>query len=719
MLRRSLKLSASLLALCSSGTALAQQTAVVANPADSSQSGVFNLGEIEQVTITGSPLAATINESTVSGEEAFKFNALTVDRALDLAAGAASGATGGPRNERLFFVRGFDRFESPLYVDGIRVYLPQDNRLDLGFFPTSNLAEIQIEKGYVSVLDGPGALGGAVNLVTRKPTQPIEYDARGGVTLAGDGQYEGFNTSALVGGATDTQYWQVSGADTKLDQWRLPDSFSGSASQPAGWRLRSGTDDYSTNLKYGWRPNSTDEYSLSYTGDWGKKQATFSVTDPVATQKDWQWPYWNVQSLYFLSNTAIGDTAYVKTKLYYNSFRNGLYSFDNANEDTQTTSKAFDSYYSDSSYGGSIELGNNFGDRDTVKGAFFYRRDTHIQWQKIFAPVFTEPHQTSDEDTYSIAAENRLHVLPNLDFVAGASYDWRDLLQAQSYIDPTAKTPGVFVNFPLANGQSPNGQGALIYNYSDSGHIYADVSDRSRFPTLFERFSTRFGSSLSNPNLKAERAINYEVGGGDTLFGNTHIDVAVYASQVTGLLENVPIIFCDTTSTAPKNCNGPNGVPGTQTAVNQTQNVGNGWYFGYDLSADAVILPDLQAGVRFSYIDRNLDAQNPANPPLPANFHLTGEPFAQGFVYVSWAVTTQLTVTPNLQAASDRWGTSLGGGYAKAGSFVSLNLEADYGVTENLILQAGAKNLLDQNYQLVPGFPSEGRSFFLNLRFRS
>ena len=62
-----------------------------------------------------------------------------------------------------------------------------------------------------------------------------------------------------------------------------------------------------------------------------------------------------MQSLYFLSNTAIGKTAYVKTKAYYNTFLNGLYSYDNANYNTQTTSKAFRSYYSDYAYGGSIE----------------------------------------------------------------------------------------------------------------------------------------------------------------------------------------------------------------------------------------------------------------------------------------------------------------------------------------------------------------------------
>src|SRR5258708_2100063 len=251
---------------------------------------IFNLGQIEQVRVTASPMAATISESTVSAEEAFKFNALTVDRALDLVPGAASGTTGGPRNERLFFIRGFDRFQSPLYVDGIRVYLPADNRLDLGFFLTSNLAQIQVEKGYVSVLSGPGAVGGAINLVTRKPTQPFEYEARAGIALGGNGEYNGYNSSGLVGGATDKYYWQASGAVTKTDQFYLSDKFTPTPSEDGGNRDHSDARNYNLNLKVGSTPNATDEYSLSYSGQWGQKNPTLSTTDHAATHNDWRCP---------------------------------------------------------------------------------------------------------------------------------------------------------------------------------------------------------------------------------------------------------------------------------------------------------------------------------------------------------------------------------------------------------------------------------------------
>jgi iron complex outermembrane receptor protein len=694
---------------------------VAANSAATMPSNIFDLGQIEQVTITASPLSQAISRSVVTGEETFKFNALTLDRALDLAAGVQSGSTGGPRNERLFFIRGFDRFQSPLYVDGIRVYLPADNRVDTSFFQTANVAEVQIDKGYVSVLSGPGALGGAVNLVTRKPTQAFEYDARAGIQLGNEG-YNGYNTSGLLGGATEKYYWQASGAITKTDHWALSDKFTPTPSEDGGVRDHSDARNYDLNLKVGATPNATDEYSLSYSGQWNKKDATLSTIDTIASQKDWRWPYWDLQSLYFLSNTSVGRTAYVKTKIYYNSFRNGLYSYDNANYNTQTTTKAFNSYYSDYAFGGSVEVGNNFFDgRDILKGAFFFRRDNHVEWQQIFAPRFTEPHQQSEEDTYSVALENRFRVTDQVDFVVGASYDWRHLLIAQDFIDPTTTKPGVFVNYPLADGHAPNIQGAVIYNYSDTGHVYANVSDRARFPTLFERFSTRFNSTLSNPGLKAERAVNYEIGAGDTLF-NTRFDAAVFYSDVTDALENVPILFCDTTSTVnPKNCPAGGPFTGVNTSVNQTQNVGHGKYLGFELSADSRVLDDVQAGVRFTYLNRTLDAQNPANPPLPLDFHLTGMPSVQTFAYVTWDVLPDLSLTPNIQAANDRWSNLAGNMnvFLKTGSFFLLNFEAQYSLTDEIDIQVGARNLLDENYSLVAGFPSEGRNYFINVRVRS
>lgn len=682
--------------------------------------GVFNLGRIEQITVAGTAAAAAIGETKIGNDQITAFNALTLDKVLDQVPGVSTSTTGGTRNEQLFFVRGFDRFQTPLFVDGIRVYLPADNRLDIGFFTTANLSEVQVEKGYVSVLSGPGALGGAINLVTRKPTKEFEYDARIGLTAGNELGYNGYNASAYLGHATGQYYLSVSGTVTKTDQFRLSDDFAGTATQPKGDRIDSASRNYSLNLKAGYTPNATDEYSLSYSGQWGKKEAPYSVSDTLASQRNWTWPWWNVQNVYFLSNTAFGDSAYLKTKVYYSSFLNGLYSYDDATFTAQTLPKSFRSLYSDYAYGANLETGYSFGTADTLKLSGFYRRDSHTEWQVIYKPAFTEPKQTSVEDTRSIALENRYQIADPLVFVAGLSYDYRHLLKAEDFVDPAAAgQTGTFVHYPVHDGSAANVQGELIYTLGDGGSLHASISDRARFPTLFDRYSTKFGTTISNPALETERAINYEIGGADTFYG-VHVDGAVFYSRITKAIVSVPIVFCDTTSTATKNCTGAAGVAGVKTSTTQTQNVGTGDYLGFELAASGKLLDSLTAGISYSYVDRSLSAQNPSNPALTAGYHLTGMPNSQAFVYLAFTPLPDWTLRPSIQTASNRWSTNTAGtAYYKTGSYFLTNLETDYDLCDHTTLAVGVKNLFDVNYTVTYGFPSEGRNVFANLRIKS
>jgi iron complex outermembrane receptor protein len=118
--------------------------------------GIYTLGQLD-----------LIGGSTITNEAMWTFNKNSVDQAVGILLGVTMTNTGGSRNEKDILVRGFDRFRVPLYEDGVRIYLPYDNRLDFGRFLTPDLSEVQVEKGYVSVLNGPGGEGGAINLVSR------------------------------------------------------------------------------------------------------------------------------------------------------------------------------------------------------------------------------------------------------------------------------------------------------------------------------------------------------------------------------------------------------------------------------------------------------------------------------------------------------------------------------------------------------------------------
>ncbi len=531
----------------SAATEGGQQTAVTGpvtpGAGGAAQTGIYGLGGIN-----------LLGGTVITTEQTWYFSKPTLDEAMALAPGVVASNSGGTRNERLIFVRGFNRWQVPLSIDGVRVFLPYDNRLDYGRFQTVDIAEIQIAKGYASVLDGPGAIGGAINLVTKRPTKEAEFEVGSSLTMGRDGSYEGYSSYAAAG--TRQQFWYMMATATVLDKkgWMLSDDFKPTTNQGAGWRDNSDSNDWRATAKIGFTPNATDEYSFAVVHQEGEKGAPFHVTDPIGSQKYWSWPYWDVTNIYAHSTTRIGQASYVNTKLYYNMFDNALYSYDTAAMNTQTTNKAFQSFYHDKAYGGSIDGGTDLTNWDTLKGAFHYRRDIHVEYQNLYTgsacgtsipsislggPPCQEPHQTSMEDVYSAAVENTFHATSKIDFVTAGSYDWRVLYKAQDWT--TTNNLGLFdyTKIGLKGGKDSdafNWQTALVYRYSSNAKIYASISDRTRFPTLFERFSSKFGGAISNPDLLPEEATNYELGWAGKLWG-AKLSTAVFYSDVSNLIE--------------------------------------------------------------------------------------------------------------------------------------------------------------------------------------
>jgi iron complex outermembrane receptor protein len=679
--------------------------------AQAADAGVYTLGEL--VVTARTQGGQSIGGAVVSGETLQAYNRQSVDQALSLVPGANAANTGGSRNERVVYVRGFDRFQTTLSIDGVRVFLPADNRIDFARFLTADLAEVQVAKGYVSVLDGPGGLGGAINLVTLKPSADFEAEAQASLFLGRGLDKDGYLVSARVGGRAGGFYWQASGADTRRDHFTLSHRFAPTPLEDGGAREHSNSDDWRINLKAGWQPNDTDEYSLNYTRSEGQKNAPYSATD-AASSRFWSWPYWNTDSLAFLSRTRLADGLTLRARLYRNSFDNLLSAFDSAAQDTQSIPRAFDSYYKDHAIGGNVELDWAPTPTSRLKGVFYARRDVHHERQEgftrtpasgspsVFAP-YSEPRQTDDEDTYSIAAEYSTALSGRLDLVVGAAYDWTDLREANDVnVQVTGATIAdsvitfLPVTYPLKNNHALNGQAALTWKADDDTRLHVSVSDRARFPTIFERFSSRFGSAIPNPDVREERAVNYEVGGETRLAGGVTLSGAVFYSDLKDALIQIPVV-----------------VPGFGT-VNQTKNAADGHYYGFEASIAQTVSPTFEWGGNVTYMRRKL-----TDPTDPA-FRPQGVPDWKAFAYADWRPLPRLTVRPNVEYADQRWTvtTSAPVAFYRTGGYLLVNLAADYDLNDQVRLTVAVQNLGDQDYQLTDGFPEAGRSYYASIRAR-
>lgn len=682
--------------------------------APAGEDGVFTLG---QVTVMGERIADSTGDAKVSAEEIWKYNVNTLTDAVKLVPGVTSSViSNGRRNEGDISVRGFDRWRVPLSIDGIRVYLPADNRIDFNRFLTPDLGEIQIRKGFVSVLDGPGAMGGAVNLVTRKPRKEFESEFQTGASFDRGGDYEGWFGTAIVGTKQENWYAQASATQLKRDHWTLSKDFTPvGPAEDGGERNGSDSRDWRVNLKAGFTPNATDEYSLSFTRQSGEKGAPLGVdfllpngavkNPPYQPNNFWTWPYWDVQETYWLSNTQFDNGAYLKTRLYYNEYDNALYAWDDATYSSQSANGRFRSFYADSGFGGSMEAGRSFFANSTTKAAFHWRRDRHSEYNfnrpTNPAASNTEPKQHNEEKTWSLALEHDWAATSAVDLVAGVSYDGNQRTQAEEFGTPqtigtpciSGAAPNCLYAQPLGSDHAFNWQTALQWRYADNAQFGASISSRSRFPNNFERYSTRFGTAIPNPDLGTERAVHYEVNWKAAPREGVQLSAAVFYADIQNMIQTV--------------------IVQTTPQVTQTQNVGDGSNYGVELSADWSLSSQLKVGGNYSYLHRKID------DPVPANLKAVGVPDHLGFAYLAWQPLPTLTVQPSVEFAGNRWTDQNGSAtltYTRIGRYTLANLQVTWQALDNLEAVLGARNLFDKNFQLANGFPEPGRTLFTKVR---
>ena len=659
-----------------------------------------NLSTLEQVTVTASQdNGVSQGGVSISRDALLQFNRDTLDTAILLAPGA-SVSTVGARNETDVWLRGFDRWRVPLYQDGIPVYLPVDNRIDFSRFSTVDIAEVQVAKGFASVIDGPGAMGGSINLVSRVAQKPLEVDVRAGEQFDSVGSPEATLADVFVGARQSNWFAQASGSFDRQTHFRLSDDFSAGTLQGVGDRDNSYHRDYKINLKAGYTPNENAEYSVNYIQQMGTKDNPVPdeiiPTSLMSQVKYWGWPQWDKRSVYWLSRNVIdSDGSYVKARFYYDKFFNQLDSYDNINFNAQNSPKSFDSTYDDQAAGGSLELDENlFGGADTVRLAAHYRWDEHreTESQARNSPgmaAYIQPWEDAQESTYSIAAEDIWRVTRALQLTAGLSYDVRNMVGDTQWVGSGTTAPyGYSYSYPVSDKHALNGEFAATYSYSEDGSLHASYADRARFPTLFEMYSTRFGTFQNNPDLKPERSHYAQAGVSDVILG-TQVTVDAFVARISDAINAVAL----------------------SPSLSTNRNVGTARNSGFEIDLKRELLPHaLDGGVSYSYLVRNF---------LEGGGVPTDTPAERLFAYLSWHALSTLSIQSDFDLEGRRWLQNAVNAtvYYRAGSFTQVGLKAAWQATSQIGAEIGVKNLMDRNYVIEDGYHGPGREYFINLRY--
>lgn len=627
----------------------------------------FELGTVE---VVGQASAMPSNEARVTREAMETLNRDTVGAAMSLVPGMS--VSHNSRNEDIVYLRGFDVRQVPLFIDGVPTYVPYDGYVDFGRFTTFDLAEIRVAKGAASLLYGPNTLGGAINLVTRKPVKEFEGDVRAGFASGSEKK-----VAANLGGNQGMWYYQVGASYLDADSYPLSKDFTPTTAEDGGSRNNAYRTDKKVSLKLGLTPNASDEFALGYVKQEGEKgNPPYAGTVPGGIRY-WRWPMWNVESVYAVGNVALGKDHVVKLRAYDDTYRNGILAYTNGTYSTQLNNTSFPSRYHDGSRGLSAEVASYLIAGNELRLAYHYKEDRHNEWNPNI------PDKNFKDVTTSLAFEDAISVGSSWRLRLGAGRDERDTKQAEAYAkSDTAK------NTWLAE---------LGYSVGVGLDVYGSAARKSRFPTIKDRYSFRLGSALYNPALLPETSNNVELGVKAKPWQGAAVQAAVFRSRIEDAIQTVVV-------SAPGQCS---SGPTPNVTCNQMQNVGTARHQGVELSL-AQQGEAWSGGINYTYLDRD----NLSNPAIP----LTDTPRHKVFLFVGWKLADAWEIQGTVDTENGRT-VARGNGYADIGGFMLLGAKGVWKPSKDAAVEMGVANLLDENYELSDGYPMPGRTVFANLKY--
>ncbi|MFZ5450559.1 MAG: TonB-dependent receptor plug domain-containing protein [Thermodesulfobacteriota bacterium] len=653
---------------------------------------VFQLGEI---VITGPKTAGsqTATVSTFTAQDIKETHSLTVPEALSYVPGVS--VTTGFKNEPDIRIHGFQQYEALILIDGVPYYESNYGKLNLNQLPTDMIARIDVIKGAPSVLYGPGAMGGVINIITKTATDRATFTGTGEA-----GSNDAYHLSATHGNQLGKfKYW-LNFSRRGMDSWPLAASFDpqwGDIVKKPGGTTRAVLED-------GGKRNNSD---LEQTSLWGKVGLDLGPESKIYLSSyfldsSWAFPVSTRQVLIFPNRPAfsrfarmdkyrdfgldvngehrINDALKLRSKFFYHNHIDAFESY----ADQQMSRQIATSTYQDYILGGSLFADLDLVSWDTLRGAFHFRGDSHQERDDAYLP-----YAASFSYTGSLALENELRPLEGLSIITGLSYDWFKVDKAEHNLTDKNGNWTATENLPTSPTKDAwNPMVGVSYSFPDQTRLYGSVARKTRFPTLQQLFSSKGGNIELNP----QRSLNYTLGlsrpFGKMAFGEASV-------------------FCyDIKDRISRDAPYPDAM---------YHNYANVRIYGFELTGKVTPYKDLDLRLGYTL----LHARDKS--PDRVITYVVGVPKHKVDLGVNYRIPrlhTRLHLEGLFQAG--RWDqlptpASPDTEALRTGSFFLVNFRIAQPLGDHFEAFAFLSNLFDKNYESQSGFPGPGRTFWLGL----
>lgn len=640
-------------------------------------SKVYDLGEVE---VTEAKIDENRTAEIVNDKDLKDMNLKDLAQSLSYTSGVVYSPASGQRGESSFNIRGFSEQQVGIFIDGIPMYSIYDKQTDWGQFVLFDASRVQISKGYTSVLYGPNTLGGAINLVTKKPVNKLELEFRA--------QYQTPNQHyeyASIGTNLGNFYASFSFSNMQRNFYKLSNNFKPTPFQPTKYRQNSYYDNQRFNVKLGFTPNLSDEYSINLIYSQGKKGG---VPSTKVSSIFWDWPSYDKITAYFLSNTSFNDFIVLTSKVFFDTFYNELHMKKRLLEDGSLGGggPSGTSIYNDWTLGANIGLNFNFTPNDYFKFSTLVKSDNHKNEDGAINP------STSQSDvTGYIAGEYTRIFLENLKGSFSLSYSRNDVLLAE-----TKSTAGHIINDTKTNLYGIGAQAILYYDVLDNFDMYGTIGKKDNIPTLKDRYSTTWGERVPNPNLRTESAINFELGLNYHPLDSLHLGAAVFYNNLNDMI--VKQDLDNSACSAGNNCY-------------RLRNASKGNSYGFEGNLNYELMEILLLNLNYTYMKKEAkdDSVITEFPNHIVNFRIKYNPIN----------SLDLILGARYTQGSE---TSAGGGksstiYITSPDVFLVDIRAVYKITD-FEIALGIDNVTDRNYWYRYGYELEGRRYYIELGYK-